>query len=268
MLKTHLPPAIVLVRPQMGENIGAAARAMSNFGLSDLRLVAPRDGWPNDAARRVAAGGEAIVDAAILYPDTASALSDIQIAFATTARSRDMDKRVVTPKQAVEEIMREVNRPSESSARPMEFSGENSGGNVKTAFIFGPERTGLENEDIALADAFLTIPTIPEHYSLNIAQSVVVLAYEWFSRTQQGVKNVEGLRAIATKDEYQSLFQQLESYLDEANFFRVEEKKPVMWNNTRTMLIRGGFSSQEIRTLRGIFRILWEGRNPRKNQEN
>lgn len=271
------PPVIVLVRPQMAENIGAAARAMSNFGLSELRLVAPRDGWPNDTALRVASGGEEIIKQAKLYPDTASALSDIQLAFATTARSRDMAKRVVTPEEAMEEI---ISRHTGVSRYPADTPKLDSGlrrydGYSTTAFVFGPERTGLENEDIALCDAFLTIPTIPEHFSLNIAQSVVVLAYEWFK--QSSVTRVQSsdsteLRTLnsghslpAAKEEWQGLFTQLEQYLEESNFFRVAEKKQVMWNNTRNMLLRGQFSSQEIRTLRGILRVLWEGRKPRQH---
>ncbi len=235
------PPVIVLVRPQLGENIGAVARAMMNFGLTELRLVAPRDGWPSARAREVASGGETIIDSAKLYPDTPSALEGIELAFATTARGRDLAKRVVTPQGAISET-----------------------GKLQTALVFGPERTGLENEDIALCDAFLTIPTAPEHASLNIAQSVVVLAYEWFKTRHKPGKTDE--EAPAPKEDWAGLFSQLEQYLDEVNFFRVPEKKEVMWNNTRNMLLRGRFSSQEVRTLRGILRVLWEGRLARNKK--
>ncbi|MGE0754857.1 MAG: RNA methyltransferase [Alphaproteobacteria bacterium] len=263
------PPAIVLVRPQMGENIGAAARAMSNFGLTDLRLVAPRDGWPNETAKRVAAGGEHIVEQATIFETTADALAGIQLAFATTARSRDIAKEVLTPAEAVSRLIDASmnDKTSDSSINLLIQS---------SAILFGPERTGLENEDFALADAFLTIPTTPDHYSLNLGQAVLVLAYEWFRQTGPGLmpnnttelETINPDHTVADKSEYHALFNQLETYLDEADFFRVAEKKPIMWNNIRNMLGRGQFSSQEIRTLRGILRILREGRKPRKNQED
>ncbi len=250
-------PVIVLIRPQMGENIGAVARAMANFGLTELRLVAPRDGWPNARAWEVSSGAGHILDAAQLYADIPSALADIHTAYATTARGRDIAKRVVTPEEAVKEIIGEASRPNSST--------------LKNALLFGPERTGLENDDIALCDAFITIPTTPDYFSLNLAQAVVILGYEWFTTTVDSpAANITKITPQnneqsppATKEEWAGLFAQLEAYLDEAKYFRVAEKREVMWNNARNMLLRGRFSSQEISTLRGMLRVIWEGRKPR-----
>ncbi len=229
-------PVVLLVRPQLGENIGAVARAMSNFGLSDLRIAAPRDGWPNKRAEETASGGESIVKAAKIFPNFTSAMHDIQLAFATTARPRDMEKRVVTPDAAVKEIT------------------QNDG---KIALVFGPERTGLENEEIAWCDTLVTIPTAPENSSLNIAQSAVVLFYEWWKQSQ--TPNVtRSLPSIAPKEDWQGLFQQLEEYLDEVNYYRVADKKIIMWQNLQNMLLRGQWSGQEVRTFRGMLRSIWE----------
>ncbi len=234
------------MRPQLGENIGAVARAMSNFGLKELRLVAPRDGWPNKRANETASGGESIVEAAKVYKDTASALKGIQTAYATTARSRDMEKKVSDPAAAAKEMAK---------------------GGGKVALMFGPERTGLENDDIALADAFITIPTDEGHWSLNLAQSVVILGYEWFKIS--GAKSpARKAPDVAPKEDWKGLFDQLEGYLDETNFFRVPHKKDIMWQNMRNMLLRGKFSAQEIRTFRGMLRVLNEGRKPRMQKRN
>jgi tRNA/rRNA methyltransferase len=245
-------PVIILVNPQLGENIGAVARAMANFGFSELRLVVPRDGWPNEKARNMASGAEAIIDTAKVFPDFNAAMADIHIAYATTARPRDMEKRTLTPESAMKEI----------------------GKNKKTAFVFGPERTGLENEHIALCDALITIPTAPEKSSLNLAQSMVVLGYEWWkssSRAQpRDLKDPSTpLRStqddIATKEHWNGLFDQLDQYLGETDYYRVDHKKEIMWQNMRSMFLRGQWSEQEIRTFRGMLRILYEGRKPRKS---
>jgi tRNA/rRNA methyltransferase len=276
-------PIITLIRPQMGENIGAVARAMANFGLTELRLVAPRDGWPNQRAWEVSSGAGHILDAAKLYPDIPAALADIHTAYATTARGRDIAKRAVSPQEAVAEIYASNPHPNLLAKRekkltspsPLQREGWDEGF-IKTAILFGPERTGLENDDVALADAFITIPTTPDYFSLNLAQAVVILGYEWFKArsAECRVPSVEcgkenDLHSTlytphsATKSEWTGLFDQLESYLDEAKFFRVAEKKEIMWNNIRNMLLRGRFSSQEISTLRGMLRVMWEGRKPR-----
>lgn len=249
-------PVIILIRPQLGENIGAVARAMANFGLSELRLVAPRDGWPNQRAIEVSSGAGHIIEAAKLFPDFTSATADMQMLYATTARPRDMEKRVVTPQTAALETTSSPHR---------------------SAFIFGPERTGLENEEIAASDAIITIPTSTNHSSLNLAQSVVVMGYEYFQsslRAQRSNPESESWIASspaaprndnkrATKAEWQGLFSQLEAYLDETNYYRVDHKKPIMWQNLQTMLLRGTWSTQELRSFRGMLRAIWE--RTRKN---
>jgi len=253
----------------MGENIGAVARAMANFGLSELRLVAPRDGWPNQRAIDVSAGASHIIEATKIYPDLAAATADMQMLYATTARPRDMNKRVVTPAEAAREMIglfddRMINHePIQSSDYPNMLS---SGG--KAALVFGPERTGLENAEIAACDIIITIPTDPEFFSLNIAQSVVVVGYEWWkqsseSRIQSSEKKLAELRIpnselLATKADWQGLFAQLEEYLDEVNYYRVQHKKTMMWQNLQTMLMRGRWSEQEVRSFRGMLRSLWE----------
>ncbi len=239
MIKNNLP-VIILVRPQMGENIGSVARAMSNFGLHELRLVAPRDGWPNRRAKKTASGAEPLLKAAKLYPDVASAMADVHLAYATTARPRDMEKRVIEPAEA----MREIKVHSASGTR--------------VALVFGPERTGLDNEDITWCDTLITIPTA-ENASLNLAQSAVIVGYEWLR--QQNVTTVaRTLPGIAPKEDWHGLFTQLEAYLDQVNYYRVADKKTVMWQNLRNMLLRGQFSAQEVRSFRGMLRALWERR--------
>ncbi|MDX1975951.1 MAG: RNA methyltransferase [Rickettsiales bacterium] len=240
-------PVVILVRPQMGENIGAVARAMSNFGLSELRLVAPRDGWPNSKAWEMASGGKPIVEKAQVFPDFIAATQDVQLAFATTARPRDMEKTTLNPSEA----MRQAYQASSQGKR--------------IALVFGPERTGLENEEITWCDAIVTIPTAPENFSLNLGQSAVILGYEWWKQqeTTQALPAPE-LATPATKGDWDGFFTQLEQYLDESGFFRVADKKAVMWQNLRTALLRTHFSEQELRSLRGVFRVLWEGRRPRK----
>ncbi|MDE3016974.1 MAG: RNA methyltransferase [Pseudomonadota bacterium] len=219
-------PAVILVRPQMGENIGAAARAMSNFGLSELRLVAPRDGWPNRRALEMAAGGGGIIEAAKSFPDFASATADIQRAYATTARPRDMNKRVLTPEAATGEIVQYLLPHLLPPPNPFP-QGE---GEIKIALVFGPERTGLENEEINWCDTLVTIPTAPENSSLNLAQSVVVMGYEWFrqvsgSRIQDSGENhllpesrIPNPESLATKEDWGGLFDQLSEYLDDINY--------------------------------------------------
>ncbi len=246
-------PIIILIRPQMGENIGAVARAMSNFGLSELRLVAPRDGWPNQRANDMAAGGLNIIENAKIYPDFASAMVDIHCAYATTARSRDMNKRTTSPSEAMAEIL--ANNQQQAT-------------NNRTAIVFGAERTGMENEDVVLCDAIINIPTSAENPSLNLGQAAVIIGYEWAKASIEfGVLSVEKNTRLhstlqtpnsAPKGEYLGLFEQLENYLDQAEYFRTEQKKAIMWKNLRTMLLRGAWNEQEIRTMRGMLRALWE----------
>lgn len=239
-----MKPVIILVRPQLGENIGAVARAMANFDLSELRLVAPRDGWPNQRAIEVSSGASHIIEAAKVYSDFAAATADMELLYATTARPRDMEKRALMPAEATAEIATSSNC---------------------CALIFGPERTGLENEEVAASDAIITIPTSSEFSSLNIAQSVVVVCYEWLKNSTNPKLTVKEPAPLASKSEWQGLFSQLEEYLDEVNYYRVEHKKPIMWQNLQTFLMRGGWSEQELRTFRGMLRSLWE--RDRKNRE-
>jgi tRNA/rRNA methyltransferase len=244
----HLAPVIILVRPQMAETIGAAARAMSNFGLTDLRLVAPRvgangGGWPHGKALDMAAGAEHLVRDAKLFDTLPEALADIHIAYASTARPRDMAKRVLTPEAGAAELQGEV-----SAGR-------------RCAILFGPERTGLENDDLVLADAIITIPTGGDNFSLNLAQAVVVLAYCWHSAGF--TPPAESAQPIAEKAALQGFFDQLEHYLDHVDHFRTADKKPLMWRNIQTIFTRTRMSAQEIQSLRGVIRALYMRRGER-----
>lgn len=240
-------PAIILVNPQMGENIGAVARAMMNFGLRELRLVAPRDGWPNAAAETMAAHGVEIIHNAKLYDTTAEAVADLHYVYASTARDRRLRKPQLTPREGVTDMRERLD------------------GGQKTGLLFGPERTGLENEDIVLAQAIITVPTDPDHASLNLAQCAVVMGYEWFCQ------GVEGSAATpktppqhkdttpATQQELNAFFDHLETALDKTYYFKLEAKKPRMWRNLRTTLQRADLSSQEVHTLYGMVVALEKG---------
>jgi tRNA/rRNA methyltransferase len=225
------PPIIILIRPQMGENIGAVARAMGNFGLSELRIVEPRDGWPNAAADAMATGALSILQAAKIFPDVASAMQGITRAYATTARPRDMEKRVLSPEAAMGEIT------------------------GRMALVFGPERTGLTNEDLSWCESIITIPT-SENSSLNIAQSMVVLGYAWFC--QHGGAMPASEPEEAPLEQYDHLFKQMEIHLEAADFFKAREKKPGMLINIRNMMLRGRWTKQEMGIMHGIIRALAE----------
>jgi tRNA/rRNA methyltransferase len=229
-------PAIVLVAPQLGENIGAAARAMMNCGLGDLRLVRPRDGWPNDKAVAAASGADAVLDRARLFDSAEEAIADLRRVYATTARHRGMIKRVATPRRAAAEIRKWTAR------------GEPVG------ILFGPERTGLLNEDIALADAVISVPLNPGFASLNLAQSVLILAYEWFQAGDATPPSrlVTNETRPATKAELLNFFAHLETQLDACGFLRNIEKRPGMVRNIRNLFQRAGLTRQEVRTLHGI----------------
>lgn len=237
---TIIPPAIILDHPQLGENIGAAARVMHNFGLLDLRLVAPRDPWPNKAANAMAAGALNIIEQAVIYPTMAEACADLQYLFVTSARPRDMQKKVYTPDQSKEKITTLHQQ------------------NSRYGFIFGPERTGVDNEVIALADAIISINVNPEYKSLNLAQTVAILCYEWsqLELLENTHKNAD--HVIAPKAMQLGLFEHLEEELDKRNFYSVYEKKGRIIRNLRTMLTRAELTEQEIKTLRGIIRCLCE----------
>jgi tRNA/rRNA methyltransferase len=243
-------PSIVLVNTQMPENIGAAARAMMNFGLSDMRLVTPRELWPNKRAYDLAGHAAPVLDAARMFASTQEAVAEFPRVYAATARSREMVKPVLTPAEAMERIREE---------------------GVPAAILFGPERTGLTNDDVTLADTIITIPTASELASINVAQSVVVLAYQWLASAGtegQPKKATTGPAAsplvhkspLATKEELQTFFEHLERELDAADFWKVVEKKPKMWLNLRNIFARNDLTQQEVRTLHGVIAVIKEGR--------
>jgi tRNA/rRNA methyltransferase len=245
---TTVGPAIVLVEPQLGENIGAAARAMLNCGLSELRLVRPRDGWPNAKAVAAASGADAVIRDARIFDSTAAAVADLNRTYGTTARHRGMIKPVVTPRQAVVEI------------RAAEARGE------KVGVMFGPERTGLLNDDIPLAETILQVPLNPAYASLNLAQAVLIVGYEWF---QAGVdpsprRLVTNETRPATKGELLNFFAHLEKELDDCGFLRHPDKRPVMVRNIRNIFQRAELCEQEIRTLHGIVKELAHTRVARR----
>lgn len=237
-------PAIILARPQLGENIGAAARAMANFGLSDLRLVAPRDGWPNERAEAMAAGGLAVVQAARLTPDVASAAGDLTLVFAATARRRELEKPALTPRQAMARAKEEIAH----GGRP--------------GFLFGPEASGLSNEEIASAGAILAIPVDPACSSLNLAQAVAVTAYEWLAGDPAPEIYPEGGRRAAIA-EIEGLTGYLEQELDARGFFFPPHRAETMRLNLRAAFARGDFTEAEVRALRGALKSLAE--RPRKS---
>ena len=235
-----MPPVVILVRPQMGENIGAAARAMLNCGLTELRLVQPRDGWPNEKARASASGADAVVDAAVVFDDLGAAVSDLQRVYATTARGRDAQQRVMTAREAAPEMHSAM------------------GQGQRCGVIFGPERTGLTNEDLAFADTVITVPLNPAYASLNLAQAVLLVAYEWSQLVFQPAapEIVDDGRRPATKADMLKLFEHLERELDDSGFLRVVEKRPSMVRNIRTTLQRAQLTRQEVATLHGMIREL------------
>ena len=240
---------MILVRPQMGENIGAAARAMYNFGLTELALVAPRDGWPNEKAIAMAAGAAKVAEAATVHGDTKSALGSLNYVIACTARDRDMAKPAFTPKRAAQELRARV------------AAGQ------KVGLMFGAEAAGLENEDINLADAILTIPANPAFSSLNLGQAVLLCSYEWMKAADQTSPETRGRgeAAPASRAALTLLFEHLEEALIHSNFLMIEEKRPAMIQNIRAMLMRAELTDQEVRTWRGMIKSL-ERAEPRRKQ--
>ena len=227
-------PAIILVRPQLGWNIGAAARAMANFGLGDLRLVAPRDGWPNEDAWAMAPGAGDILEDVRIHATTREAVGDLQRLWATTARHRDMAKPVLTPG--------DVARACHS-------------GDLRTGILFGPESTGLANDEVVLADALVRIPTCGPQRSLNLAQAVLILAWEC-SGALDAVTAKSAAATPATMEEFDGFFDQLVGALDGSGFLRNREQRPVTVRNLRTMFQRASLSGREVRTLRGVVSAL------------
>jgi tRNA/rRNA methyltransferase len=233
-------PAIILVEPQLSENIGTAARAMANFGLSDLRLVNPREGWPSDKARSSASGADHVIDGARVFARLPEALAGLTFVYATTARSREVAKTVVGPREA-------------AIASRARIAG---GGAV--GVLYGRERTGLDNEQISLADEILTLPVNPEFSSLNIAQAVLIFAYEWRLSGLGGTAlPFDGEIALqAPREQLIGMFEHLEQALDDAGFFRPSEKRPHITLAIRAFLQRAGLTEQEVRTLRGMIAAL------------
>lgn len=229
-------PAIILVEPQMGENIGAAARAMLNFGLDRLRVVAPRDGWPSERAVAMASGAGRVLDAAALHDTTRDAVADLHYVFATTARPRDLTKPVFTPEQAL------------SKAFEMSCSG------LKTGIIFGPERAGLQNEDIVLANAIVTIPVNPDFASLNLGQSVLLMAYEWGRQAIRDPARLPEKSRPATRQEIAILTDHFEEKLETAGFFYPRAKADHMKMNLRNMLSRLPLTLAEVQVFHGMLR--------------
>ncbi|CAH1665688.1 RNA methyltransferase [Chelatococcus asaccharovorans] len=241
-------PAIILVAPQLGENIGMAARAMANFGLSDLRLVAPRDAFPNAQAEAAAAGAVHILNAARVYPDVPAAIADLNFVLATTARERGQMKQIL----GADEAMADVARRS--------ALGEGVG------ILFGRERSGLENDAIALADAVVTFPVNPAFASLNLAQAVLLLGYEWMKMNGTALLFATPERSPPpTREGLLSFFDYLEGELDSCGFFVPAPKKPGMIRNLRNIFHRMKMTEQDLRTLRGAVVALVNGRRGGRN---
>ena len=240
-------PAIILVEPQLGENIGMVARAMANFGLAELRLVKPRDGWPSEKARSAASKADHVIDATQVFETLEEAIADLNFVYATTARERYGFKPVRSPVTAADTL------------RAKFKDGE------KTGILFGRERWGLSNEEVALADEIVTFPVNPAFASLNIAQAVLLMSYEWM---KTGIDDLSAtafdpvVQRPSTKEQVFGLFEHLEEALDARGYFHPPAKKPKMVDNLRAVISRRGFSEQEISVFRGVISSL--DRFPRK----
>jgi tRNA/rRNA methyltransferase len=238
-------PVVILVRPQLGENIGMAARAMLNCGLASLRLVKPRDGWPNPKAERAASGADVVLERATVFDSVAEAVADLEHVVATTARTRELVQRIATARRAAA-VMR----------------GWVADG-MKVGVLFGPERTGLTNDDMVQADLALSIPLNPQFSSLNVAQAVLVVAYEWLAAadTTRAERMSEHATRPATKDELANLFAHLERALDQSGFLRHKAMRPAMVRNLRALLQRAGMTEQEARSFHGVIKFLSKGKH-------
>jgi tRNA/rRNA methyltransferase len=238
------PPVIVLVRPQLGENIGKSARAMLNFGLTEMRLVSPRDGWPNPAAGPAASGADVVLEKAQVFGTVEEAIADCSAVFASTVRRRDLVMPVVTPEEMADRI---------------------AGSPGRTAVLFGPERSGLETEEVALANAIVTVPINPAFASLNLAQAVILLAYEWSKRAALAVPPEKPLEPPAPHGERDGLIRQLEESLEHKGYFHPPSRTQATKNTLRTIFTKTGWSSREVKAVRGVIRAL-EG-PPRRRGE-
>ena len=228
-------PVIVLVRPQLGQNIGKAARAMLNFGLTEMRLVAPRDGWPNPDAGPAASGADVVLEQAKVFDTVEEAVADCPTVFASTVRRRDLVMPVVGPQEMAAQI-------ASSPAR--------------SAILFGPERSGLETEDVALANAIVTVPINPDFASLNLAQAVILLAYEWSKRSDLSQPTAKDVEAPAPHGELDGLISHLDDELVAKGYFHPPSRAQATRNTIRTIFTKTGWSSREVKAMRGIIRAL------------
>lgn len=233
-----IPPVFILVRPQMGENIGAAARAMLNFGLERMRVVAPRDGWPNPAAVAMASGAGRVLDQAGIFPDVPNAVADCDFVFATTARGRELVKPIYAPEAAM------------AHARALVAAGK------KVGILFGPERAGLENDDVVRANAIITVPVNPDFPSLNLGQCVLLMGYEWRRQTEAVADMVYAMARteFASGEEVEKLGDHYEQRLTDAGFFYPPEKVDGMKEGLRNMWTRLGLTRAEVQTFHGMLR--------------
>ena len=229
------PPIIVLVRPQLGQNIGKAARAMLNFGLTEMRLVAPRDGWPNPDAGPSASGADEVLEQAEVFDSVAEAVADCTQVFASTVRRRDLVIPVVGPE---------------------EMAGTIHAASGRSVILFGPERSGLETEDVALADAIVTVPINPEFGSLNLAQAVILLAYEWSRGAALALPPAKEAEERALHGEIDGLIGQLDAALVEKGYFHPPSRTQASRNTIRTIFTKTLWSSREVKAVRGIIRAL------------
>ena len=239
-MTTSPPPCFILAAPQMGENIGAAARVMANFGLTDLRLVTPRDGWPNPAAETMSAGALPDVVKVTVFDAVEAAIADCGLVIATTARPRGLEKPVLLLAEARARML----------ATP-----------ARTAILFGAERMGLPNEAVTLSDAILSFPVSPSFASLNLAQAVALAAHGWAEGSSALPEGFGGpVDAPASKEDLVGMMQHFEDELDRAGFFLPEVKREVMVQNLRNAFTRAGWTAQEVRTFRGAIKALALGR--------
>ena len=236
-------PVVILVRPQLGENVGTAARAMLNFGLTDLRLVAPKCGWPNVRALQAASGATEVLNGLRVFERVVDAASDLHRLYATTARPRDLPKPVITAAEAARE------------ARPALAGGQRVG------ILFGPERTGLSNDDLIYADAVVSIPVNPAFFSLNLAQAVLLLAYEWFQSAAAVPEREESAPPgrPATKGELDQLLEHLIAELDAVNFFRTADRRASMSRALRLIFARAELREPDVHLLRGVIKEIARG---------
>jgi len=228
-------PVIVLVRPQLGQNIGKAARAMLNFGLTELRLVAPRDGWPNPDAGPAASGADIVLEQAKVFDTAEEAIADCSTVFASTVRRRDLVMPVVGPQ---------------------EMAGRITSSDGRSAILFGPERSGLETEEVALANAIVTVPINPGFASLNLAQAVILLAYEWSKRSDLAQPTVKDIEEAAPHGDLEGLIGQLDDELVAKGYFHPPSRTQATRNTIRTIFTKTGWSSREVKAVRGIIRAL------------